>query len=260
MNAALPWFRLYTRMVDDEKVRLLAFEDRWHFVALCCLKGDGLLDEPNDDLRQRKIAVKLGVQIRELDEIGRRLQEVGLVDDNLNPLAWDDLQFRSDSSTERVRKYREKTKPSKVKRPRNVSVTGQDKDTDTDTEIVTPLSPPTNLDREFEESFWPEFPNKVGKREALRAFVSARKRVSLETIMDGLRRYAAKTDDRPWCNPSTFLNQDRWADAPAQAPPRQGKLTTARVLADLANRMRVNENGTSPDPPRLTHVGRVSGE
>jgi len=108
--SGLQWFRLYHRIVDDEKLRLLAFEDRWHFVALCCLKGDGLLDTPNDSLRSRKIAVKLGVQLRELDEIGRRLQEVDLVDANLSPVAWDELQFRSDSSQERVKRYREARK------------------------------------------------------------------------------------------------------------------------------------------------------
>ncbi len=108
--SGLQWFRLYHRIVDDEKLRLLAFEDRWHFVALCCLKADGLLDTPNDNLRSRKIAVKLGVQLRELDEIGRRLQEVNLVDENLSPVAWDELQFRSDSSQERVRRYREARK------------------------------------------------------------------------------------------------------------------------------------------------------
>lgn len=108
--SGLQWFRLYHRIVDDEKLRLLAFEDRWHFVALCCLKADGLLDTPNDNLRSRKIAVKLGVQLRELDEIGRRLQEVDLVDENLSPVAWDELQYKSDSSQERVKRYREARK------------------------------------------------------------------------------------------------------------------------------------------------------
>ena len=128
------WFRLYHRIIDDEKLRLLAFEDRWHFVALCCLKGDGLIDEPDDSLRQRKIAVKLGVQVRELEEIGRRLQEVGLIDEKLSPVAWDELQYRSDNSNERVKKYREKQKFTKVKRSSNVSVTVQELDTDTDIE------------------------------------------------------------------------------------------------------------------------------
>lgn len=106
--SALPWFRMYHRMVDDEKLRLLAFEDRWHFVALCCLKADGLLDEPDSELRSRKIAVKLGVQVRELEEIARRLREVELIDAELCPLAWEDLQQRSDCSTERSRRHRAK--------------------------------------------------------------------------------------------------------------------------------------------------------
>lgn len=110
MSKELPWFRLYNRMVDDEKLRLLAFEDRWHFVALCCLKSSGLLDEPDSDIRSRKIAVKLGVQVRELEEISRRLREVELIDESLNPLAWDELQYRSDNSKDRVKRYREKRK------------------------------------------------------------------------------------------------------------------------------------------------------
>lgn len=107
---SLPWFRLYHRMIDDEKLRLLAFEDRWHFVALCCLKADGLLDEAESDLRQRKIAVKMGIQVRELEEVARRLAEVGLIDGEMNPVAWGELQQRSDSSSERVKRHRQARK------------------------------------------------------------------------------------------------------------------------------------------------------
>ncbi|EKU29717.1 hypothetical protein C660_12539 [Alcaligenes sp. HPC1271] len=53
----MPWFRAYTEMVDDEKLRLLAFEDRWHYVALLCLKGQGVLDS-EDTLMLRKVAVE----------------------------------------------------------------------------------------------------------------------------------------------------------------------------------------------------------
>lgn len=65
------------------------------------------------------------------------------------------------------------------------------------------------------ENFWAKYPHKVGKRDAEKAFSQAIRRDSVDAIMDGLDRYARKTDDRPWCNPSTFLNQDRWSDAPA---------------------------------------------
>ena len=128
-------------MIDDDKLRLLAFEDRWHFVALCCLKCEALLDEPDTDMRRRRIAVRLGVQVRELEEIGRRLQEVGLVDDALNPVAWERLQFKTDKSTERVREWRkrkQKQSGNSVKRCSNVSVTAQDTETETDTENIEP--------------------------------------------------------------------------------------------------------------------------
>jgi len=124
----LPWFRMYSEAIDDEKLRLLAFEDRWHFVALLCCKSKGLIDEPETELKRRKIALKMGLAYLELDEVARRLSEVGLIDrKTLQPLAWDERQYQSDNSTERVRAYRER-----VKRQRNVSVTAQDTDTDTE--------------------------------------------------------------------------------------------------------------------------------
>lgn len=135
MSKKLPWFRAYTEMVDDEKLRLLAFEDRWHFVALLCLKGQGVLDE-SDALLFRKVAVKLGVDMRTLEEVARRLAEVGLIDEKtLQPLAWDDRQYKSDSSAERTRAYRER-----MKRHSDVTVTAQETDTETDTD-KNPLTP-----------------------------------------------------------------------------------------------------------------------
>lgn len=83
-----------------------------------------------------------------------------------------------------------------------------------------PVSEPDGSSTEARafDQFWTIFPNKVGKRDAEKAFAKAVKRASLEAILAGVRRYAAKTDDRPWCNPATFLNQDRWGDQPAAAP------------------------------------------
>lgn len=72
------------------------------------------------------------------------------------------------------------------------------------------------IESEFSETFWPAYPNKVGKPKAMKAFAAARRRAELGVIMDGLRRYAVgKPEAREWLNPATFLNQDRWADVPA---------------------------------------------
>jgi hypothetical protein len=144
MNGHLLWFRMWSEAVDDEKLRLLAFEDRWHFVALLCCKAQGLLDNPGD-LMQRKVAVKLGLQVRELDEVARRLAEVDLIDNaTLQPLAWDHRQSPSDSSTERVRAWRE--------RKRNTGNAGEtllkrysnkpEADTEADTEAEAEKKPP----------------------------------------------------------------------------------------------------------------------
>lgn len=133
MIAELPWFRLYGDAVDDEKLRLLAFEDRWHFVAILCCKCKGLLDAGDDRVMlRRKMAVKLGLAARELDAMADRLGELGLIDpETFQPVAWADRQFQSDVSTERVRRYRER---QAMKRGCNVSETVQETETDTETD------------------------------------------------------------------------------------------------------------------------------
>lgn len=156
MSKQLPWFRTYTRMVDDDKLKLLAFEDRWHFVALLCLKGEGLLDKGDaPSLLMRKVAVKLGLDVRSLEEVARRLAEVGLIDQaTLQPMKWDGLQMRSDTDTtaaDRKKRQRERAKEAKAalsngfegshedvtgeSRVTGTDVTRTDIDIDTDTKV-----------------------------------------------------------------------------------------------------------------------------
>lgn len=150
----MPWFRAYTEMIDDEKLRLLAFEDRWHFMAILCLKGQGVLDVA-DPLMMRKAAVKMGIDVRTLEEVARRLAEVGLIEQaTLEPLQWESRQMRSDAdntAADRKRRQREReraaAKPAKdtgqngghahvtdESRVTSVTVTRTDKDIDTDKE------------------------------------------------------------------------------------------------------------------------------
>lgn len=141
MSDGLPWFRVYTNIVDNHKMRLLAFEDRWHFIALLACKQSGLFDSADPEFINRSLAVKLGLQLPALDELRKRLTDVKLIDKNWNILKWEERQYKSDSSKERQRKYREKQKLSKSvtspKRHQNAKVTAQDTDTDTDTEADT---------------------------------------------------------------------------------------------------------------------------
>jgi len=68
---------------------------------------------------------------------------------------------------------------------------------------------------ELFDRFWQAYPNKIGIAKARTAFSKALGSVTFDVLMDGLTRYVSKTDDRQWCNPTTWLNQARWADVPA---------------------------------------------
>jgi hypothetical protein len=71
---------------------------------------------------------------------------------------------------------------------------------------------------QYRQIFWSIYPHKVGKTYALKQLdklAKSRDGPSFEDLIAALRRYCAKTDDRPWCNPATWLNQGRWTDQPA---------------------------------------------
>jgi hypothetical protein len=91
------------------------------------------------------------------------------------------------------------------------------------------------FETEFEEQFWPIYPNKIAKTKAMPAFVKKRKDgVALDVIMAGLHRYVNKNDYREWCNPTTWINQARWEDKPA--PRSRGNVVEAadQIVAAFA--------------------------
>lgn len=137
---------------------------------------------------------------------------------------------------------------SKQKQERNTKDTNTPS-TNTSSSLRSEGAPPPS---DFEK-LWSIYPHKVGKPVAEKAFAKALKRASFEAILAGLRRYVAKTDDRPWCNLSTWLNQDRWADAPApaiirqqpQAPP--GRKSEFQQRQDDIYRNLKRQNGETDD-------------
>ena len=151
----MSWFRLYSEMPHDERIEELAFEDRWHFVNLLCMKCSGILDKEyeSERMRERKIERELGIHGDTLKHAKERLMEVGLIDKNWQPRAWDKRQFVSDhdpTAAERQRRYRERKK-SKENSPvsgdnggvtRYVTDPSQTPDTETDTDTETTSAKP----------------------------------------------------------------------------------------------------------------------
>lgn len=97
----------------------------------------------------------------------------------------------------------------------------------------TPPIPPTVLSvaraqrtrAEFDQ-WWPHYRHKVGKPEALKAFLKVSPEISLDFLIARTDRYferLAQPNAPNPCNPATWLNQARWDDEPMDGGNRNGK-------------------------------------
>ena len=78
------------------------------------------------------------------------------------------------------------------------------------------IKPVRQIDVDF-DAFWSEYPKKVGKGAARKAFEKARKKATLESLVTAVRRQKCgsqwtREDGRFIPNPATWLNQERWDD------------------------------------------------
>lgn len=177
-------------------------------------------------------------------------------------------EVRKQKARDRVAKWRERHRNvSETSQKVTVPLTGEGARVE-DKTLTSEIEPQEQEGRKDARerafgSFWSLYPHRVGKADASKAFDRALKRAPLETILVGLRRYAAKTDDRPWCNPATWLNQDRWTDEPAApvaragpAPPRMNPtLAAALELKEKMDALSPSEIEGNHPPPRLVAIG-----
>jgi hypothetical protein len=105
------WFRLYAEVLNDPKVQFLPPDLFKHWVNILCIasKNDGVLPEIQD------IAFALRETLDGAVTVIERLLNGGLID-KLNggnngwhyaPHGWNKRQYKSDTSTERVKRFRE---------------------------------------------------------------------------------------------------------------------------------------------------------
>ncbi len=122
------WFRLYREVIHDPKLRKATPAQRWLWVALLCLADDdGLVrlapGVPYDDADLADLA---GVEVADVEcglEHFRRLGMVESAPGGLVVVKWNSRQFKADSSTDRVRAFRQRQIETPVKRDETVSVT-----------------------------------------------------------------------------------------------------------------------------------------
>ncbi|MDD2492281.1 MAG: phage replisome organizer N-terminal domain-containing protein, partial [Bacteroidales bacterium] len=201
------------------------------------IEGQLLLSE-NLPLTIEDIADEAAVDTEEVEQAIERFKEQNMLheEDGVFVLTnWDSRQFVSDTSTERVRKHRQRKSETLPKRFGNNEVTPPDTDTKTDTE--TDLKDPPALvgdnrhDEDCDEgakpgsksgsadyssdfqAFWAVYPRKREKRGAFRVWKARiREKVKPAALIAAAKNYAAAMqgkDARFTKLPTTFLGPDK---------------------------------------------------
>lgn len=107
------------------------------------------------------------------------------------------------------------------------------------TAAVEAHSKPTKADltRCFNERFWPSYPRKVGKPQALAKFIVKARQSTARAIVAGLRAHVVAWEEsgiesKFIPHPSTWLNQERYLEPPDV--PRSQAVTPARLHYGVA--------------------------
>lgn len=213
------WLRLYDDTINDPKILKLPEATRWHWIAMLCVasKNDGALPALDD------VAIQLRVTAAKATEIITVLVKAGLLDKTetgFEPHNWNGRQYKSDVSTERVKRFRNAK--------RNVSHTVSETVSETSESVSVSVSvskkekeekkvPLCSDDwpKDYGDLFWQAYPRKTEKLSAMKKLSALRKSgiVTFADLMAGVKRYAATgTEPQYTKHPTTWLNAGCWAD------------------------------------------------
>ena len=218
------WFRFYDSVPDDPKVGLLTPELFRSWVYFLCIssRNKGVI---GDDLKA--LSYTLRVSKKCTHDYIQALVSVGLldkIDGGWTPHNWGSRQYKSDVSTERVKRFRNVSK--------TVSETPPDTDTDTDTDKNMLLrnsrpkqvsDPPNgktkrtrnrkNYPEQF-QAFWAEYPTDplMSKKRAADAFQKLTPEDAAIAIasMKNFRAYCAKHPDYRPVHAERYITQRRY--------------------------------------------------
>jgi hypothetical protein len=245
------WFRLYAEFATDPKVQTLTEAMQRRFIMLMCLQCDGTLQK----LSEKEIAYALGITENKLLKTFQNFFEKMLIyrDENNSEKIfitnWNKRQYVSDTSTDRVKKHRDKkANETFQERYGNATETAPDTDTDTD-KIHIPESGDSGVQvkpakrkkkvavkHEYTpsfETFWNHYPRKVDKADAFEVWqeIDRLNITSPKTIIDAIQAQVSAnmfdlSDDLKHCaHPTTWLNKHRWENEITKSTQRIGKQT-----------------------------------
>jgi len=203
----MQWFRLHNKLLNDPVVQGLNDKQFKIYINLLChasaLDKDGYIgsiDETSFALRETKDNVS---------SCFIAFQEVGLLvtsvtdSETFHIPQWRKKQYKSDTSTARVKKHREK-----VKRSKTVTVTPPD----TDTEQIQSTDTEQNIYVSFDD-FWNVYPRKTDKAKAKKVWDKLKIDDDLfQSISNHCLTAFIGTEKKFIPHATTYLNNKRWED------------------------------------------------
>lgn len=217
------WFRFYHEAVNNPKVqRLSATLFRFWVNALC-------LSAANDGWLPSNADLKFSLRLSEaqLSDFTGQLIACNLFDkDNqgIRPHNWNKRQFKSDCSTERVKRFR------------NVSETPDEtapEQNRTDHNRTDGTTAPR-----FDE-FWLVCPRKIGRVATEKAWAIATAGSDAEAVIQAMRTFAGQSKETPERfipAPARWLSEKRWQDTDVGGSMPLDADTAADVM-DRADRL-----------------------
>jgi hypothetical protein len=237
----MKWCRLYSEFATDPKMQTLGEVHQRRFIMLMCLQsGNGIETFPETG-RDEMIAFWMRISRAEVLETKAIFLRLRFINEDWTIRNWEKRQYASDSSTERVRKYREAQKQTgtghetKVQRFSNAPEQNR-----TDTEQnIKPLcssgderhtdrrakSPLTQEQAIWFEEFWGAYWLRRAKKKAQEAFTKhVRTADRFAVVMAAVRRQTPEMLTRePSMRPqaATWINGER-CDDEVPEPARTG--------------------------------------
>lgn len=156
------WFRMYDELLDNPKVQRLSGDEFKAWVNILCLasRADGVVPNIQD------VAFALRLDEKKTAKIVGSLVASGLLDagadDTFHPHKWNDRQYKSDVSTTRVKRFRERSK----ERHETATETAPDTEADTEQSSVTNVTGGEPPSADPDKQFWDGAKAYLGKSKA----------------------------------------------------------------------------------------------
>ncbi len=161
----MKWFRLYDEIQYDPKLRRMPIPHRYAFIVLLCIANRSKVRGAIINLDDDDLAFELEMELEDWLTLKAKFRAKGLIEPiegGIKISNWDERQFASDSSAERVKRYREK----RAKRECNVTETLVKRDGNDEETLVKRHVTPSDTDPDPD-------PEKKEKKEKSTASASA---------------------------------------------------------------------------------------